>query len=162
MPHATLEAALPSLAVVSQDLRAERGDPLPVLLRIPEVEALADGVVASWHSASTSLQSRRWHRAKFDRPLTVVPLDDRTENPFGTPLAVVGHDISLAGISFVHDRPLAPRKVAVTFQFEDGTSESILTLLKWCRFRRDGLYQSGGQFIRRVAADEWLAPPAGA
>ena len=86
----------------------------------------------------------------------MVPLDDRTENPLGSPLAVVGHDISLAGISFVHDRPLAPRKVAVTFQFEDGTSESILTLLKWCRFRRDGLYQSGGQFVRRVAADEWL------
>jgi hypothetical protein len=108
----------------------------------------------------TSLQSRRWHRAKFDRPLTVVPLDDRTENPLGSPLAVVGHDISLAGISFVHDQPLAPRKVAVTFQFEDGTSESILTVLKWCRFRRDGLYQSGGQFVRRVAADEWLALPA--
>jgi hypothetical protein len=162
MSNATLEATLPSLAVVSQDLRAERGNPLPVLLRIPEVEALADGVVASWHSSNTSLQSRRWHRAKFDRPLTVMPLDDRTEQPLGSPLAVVGHDISLAGISFVHDRPLAPRKVAVTFQFEDGTSDSILTLLKWCRFRRDGLYQSGGQFIRRLAADEWLAPPVDA
>jgi hypothetical protein len=158
MAHATLEATLPSTAVVSRELRAEHGDLLPVLLRIPEVEALADGVVASWHSANASLQSRRWHRAKFDWPLSVLPLDDRREIPVGPPLAVVGHDISLAGISFIHDRPLAPRKVAVTFQFEDGTSESILTLLKWCRFRRDGVYQSGGQFVRRVTTDEWTMP----
>jgi hypothetical protein len=162
MAHAMLDAAVASPALVSRELREDRGDTLPVLMRIPEVEALADGVVASWHSANASLQSRRWHRAKFDWPLTVTPLDERTELPAGETLAVVGHDISLAGVSFVHDQPLAPRKVAVTFQFEDGTTESLLTLLKWCRFRRDGLYQSGGQFVRRLPADERLAPPASA
>jgi len=154
MTNATLDAAVPNSVVVPRDL-CERGvGPLAVLRRIPEVEALVDGFVASWHSSSASLQSRRWHRTRFQKPLTITPVDDGTVCPAGRPMAVTGHDISLAGLSFTHDQPLAPRKVAVTFQFEDGTCESVLTLLKWCRFRRDGLYQSGGQFLRTIALPE--------
>jgi hypothetical protein len=156
MPSATLDVAIPEPVVALRDVHECSSDPLSVLLRIPEVEALTDGVVASWHSSKASLQSRRWHRTKFDRTFTVVPLDDRTDAPAGEPLVVIGHDISLAGLSFVHSQPLAARKVGVTFQLDDGTYESILTLLKWCRFRRDGLYQSGGQFVRRVnGAEAW-------
>ena len=150
MSYATLAAAVPGNVIARGSVRERTADPLQVLLRIPEVEALADGVVASWHSSLASLQSRRWHRAKFDKPLRVTPLDDQTELPAGIPLAVVGHDISLAGLSFIHSQPLAARKVAVVFQVDETTCESVLTLLKWCRFRRDGLYQSGGQFVRTL------------
>jgi hypothetical protein len=152
MSYATLAAAVPGNVIARGSVRERTADPLQVLLRIPEVEALADGVVASWHSSLASLQSRRWHRAKFDKPLRVTPLDDQTELPAGIPLAVVGHDISLAGLSFIHSQPLAARKVAVVFQVDETTCESVLTILKWCRFRRDGLYQSGGQFVRTLAA----------
>ena len=151
MSYATLEAAVPGNLAAHRNVHERVADPLRVLLRIPEVEALAEGVVASWHSSLASLQSRRWHRAKFDKPLSVTPLDNQTEIPAGIPLAVVGHDISLAGLSFIHSQPLAARKVAIAFQIDDGTCESVLTLLKWCRFRRDGLYQSGGKFVRTLA-----------
>jgi hypothetical protein len=161
MVLATVEAAPASPSIAARDGLEQRGGPLGFLLRIPEVEILADGPVASWHSSGASLQSRRWHRARFERPLTVTPLDDPTERPSGPPLVVTGHDISLAGLSFVHDQPLAARKVIVTFQFDDGSSESVLTLLKWCRFRRDGLYQSGGQFLRKAAAPDAPAPSLG-
>lgn len=152
MSSATLEATALANAVAGRNVRERAADPLRVLLRIPEIEALAEGVVASWHSSLASLQSRRWHRAKYDKPLRVTPLDNQTELPAGIPLAVVGHDISLAGLSFIHNQPLAARKVAIAFQFDGTTCESVLTLLKWCRFRRDGLYQSGGQFVRTLAA----------
>ncbi len=151
MTFATLEATVSRNALACRNVRERAGDPLHVLGQIPEVRALADGVVASWHSSLASLQSRRWHRAKFDKPLRVIPLDDQTELPAGTPLAVVGHDISLAGLSFIHSHPLAARKVAIAFQLDETTWEAVLTLLKWCRFRRDGLYQSGGQFVRPLA-----------
>jgi len=150
MPNATLDAGVPSSIVVFRDLCEHRVGALAVLRRMPEVEALVDGFVASWHSSSASLQCRRWHRARFQRPLTITPIDDSMDRPAGQSLAVTGHDISLAGLSFIHDRPLAPRKVAVTFHFDDGACDSVLTLLKWCRFRRDGLYQSGGQFLRVI------------
>jgi hypothetical protein len=151
MVDSTLEAVVPSPIFAPRGLRERGSDALTVLLQFPEVEALADRVVASWHSSNASLQSRRWHRAKFDRPLKVTPLDALLEAPAGAPLAVIGHDISLAGMSFIHVQPLAARKVAVAFHLDDGTSASILTILKWCRFRRDGIYQSGGQFVRRMA-----------
>jgi hypothetical protein len=151
MTLATLEATVSMNALACRNVRERAADPLHVLGQIPEVRALADGVVASWHSSLASLQSRRWHRAKFDKPLRVTPLDDQTELPAGTALAVVGHDISLAGLSFIHSQPLAARKVAISFQLDGTTWESVLTLLKWCRFRRDGLYQSGGQFLRTLA-----------
>jgi hypothetical protein len=151
MTLATLEATVSMNALACRNVRERAADPLRVLGQIPEVRALADGVVASWHSSLASLQSRRWHRAKFDKPLRVTPLDDQTELPAGTALAVVGHDISLAGLSFIHSQPLAARKVAISFQLDGTTWESVLTLLKWCRFRRDGLYQSGGQFLRTLA-----------
>lgn len=151
MTFATLEAAVSRNAFAGRNVRERAADPLHVLGQIPEVRALADGVVASWHSSLASLQSRRWHRAKFDKPLRVTPLDDQTELPAGAPLVVVGHDISLAGLSFIHSQPLAARKVAIAFQVDETTWETVLTLLKWCRFRRDGLYQSGGQFVRALA-----------
>jgi hypothetical protein len=151
MTLATLEATVSMNALACRNVRERAADPLHVLGQIPEVRALADGVVASWHSSLASLQSRRWHRAKFDKPLRVTPLDDQTELPAGIALAVVGHDISLAGLSFIHSQPLAARKVAISFQLDGTTWESVLTLLKWCRFRRDGLYQSGGQFLRTLA-----------
>ena len=151
MTLATLEATVSMNALACRNVRERAADPLHVLGQIPEVRALADGVVASWHSSLASLQSRRWHRAKFDKPLSVTPLDNQTELPAGTALAVIGHDISLAGLSFIHSQPLAARKVAISFQLDGTTWESVLTLLKWCRFRRDGLYQSGGQFLRTLA-----------
>lgn len=150
MPHATLAAAVPASAILTRDQRDHRESPLTVLRRMPEVESLVDGLVASWHSSSASLQCRRWHRTRFQKPLTITPIDDVTERPAGPAIAVTGHDISLAGLSFIHDQPLAARKVAVTFHFDDGGWESVLTLLKWCRFRRDGLYQSGGQFLHAL------------
>jgi hypothetical protein len=128
---------------------------LAILRDVPEVERLLGGVVASWHSSLGSLHARRWHRVTYDKPLLITPLDDLTERPAEEPFLVQARDLSLAGISFVHPRPLASRKVIVQFHVEDSSAggggsagAGILTVLRWCRFRRDASYQSGGQFIR--------------
>ena len=65
-------------------------------------------------------------------------------------LLASGRDISKGGISFAHEQPLTCRKIAVTLQLDDGGCESIVTELKWCRFTRDGVYHSGGQFQRMI------------
>lgn len=150
MSNATLEAAVcaSDLASLASDAS---GAPLAALRRLPEVQMLVDGSVASWHSSIASMQSRRWHRIVFEEPLIVTPLDDSTNEPSGEAFVATGREISLTGLSFMHQRPLAARKVAVTFQFDDGTSESVVAQLRWCRFRGDGHYQSGGQFLRSIA-----------
>ena len=124
---------------------------LSILRGIPEVECLLGGVVASWHSSLGSLHSRRWHRVAYDKPLLITPLDDLTERPSQDAFLVQARDLSLSGLSFCHPRPLASRKVIVQFRGEDpSATEGILAILRWCRFRRDGSYQSGGQFVRAV------------
>jgi hypothetical protein len=128
---------------------------LAILRGIPEVECLLRGtVVASWHASFGSLHSRRWHRVAYDRPLLITPLDDVTERPSERAFVAQGRDLSLAGLSFCHPHPLASRKVIVRFRAEDPSAgEAILATLRWCRFRRDGSYQSGGQFVRCVPLD---------
>jgi hypothetical protein len=122
---------------------------LALLRDIPEVERLSGGVVASWHSSLGSLHARRWHRVTYDKPLLITPLDDDSERPAQQAFLVRGRDLSLAGISFCHPHPLASRKVVVQFcgDLPDRIA-GIVTILRWCRFRRDGSYQSGGQFVR--------------
>jgi hypothetical protein len=125
---------------------------LAILRGIPEVECLLRGaVVASWHASFGSLHSRRWHRVAYDKPLLITPLDDVTERPSERAFVVRARDLSLGGLSFFHPYPLASRKVIVRFSAEDPSAgDGILAILRWCRCRRDGSYQSGGQFARCV------------
>jgi hypothetical protein len=128
---------------------------LDVLQRIPEMDCLfTGGVVASWHASFGSLHSRRWHRVAYDKPLLITPLDDLGDGAAGRTFVAQGRDLSLSGFSFCHAQPLASRKVIVQFRDEaTSTVEGLLALLRWCRFRRDGSYQSGGQFVRAIALD---------
>ncbi len=153
--HATASLPAPS------ERMAGMPDPcvLDVLRRIPEMECLfTGGVVASWHSSFGSLHSRRWHRVAYDKPLLLTPLDDLGDGA-RSKLVVQGRDLSLSGFSFCHAEPLASRRVIVQFRDEvTSTVEGLLALLRWCRFRRDGSYQSGGQFVRAVALDGIFLP----
>ena len=121
-----------------------------VLRRLGTISTLMDSLIASWHSTRQVLHARRWHRFRYEKPVAVTPLDDATEQPIGETLLATGRDISKGGISFAHVQPLTCCKVAVTLQLDDGGCESIVTELKWCRFTRDGVYHSGGQFQRMI------------
>ncbi len=127
-----------------------------VLRRIPEMDCLfTGGVVASWHSSFGSLHTRRSHRIAYEKPLLITPLDDAGDGAEPSTFVGHGHDLSLSGFSFYHARPLASRRVIVQFRDEaTAQMEGLLALLRWCRFRRDGSYQSGGQFVCAIALDE--------
>ena len=62
----------------------------------------------------------------------------------------VGRDISLGGISFTHTDPLPCRNIAISFALDNGVLATAVTRLTWCRFTLDGVYQSGGLFLRTV------------
>jgi hypothetical protein len=164
MSQATLETlercADPAVALSLEERLVPDRQVLTILRSIAELEPLFVGTVASWHSSFSSLHSRRWHRVAYDKPLLITPVDDHTDRPSERALLVRGRDLSLSGVSFTHPRPLASRKVIVRFEAENpATSSAILAILRWCRFRRDGFYQSGGQFLRSVRPDEgWDLP----
>jgi hypothetical protein len=143
----TADAAPPA---VRPAVSAPAAAALAALRGLPEIEFLLDAFVASWHAGGASLQSRRWHRARSARPLVITPLDDVADEPAGEPFPATGVDLSLAGLSFAHADPLASRRVAVTLTGQQAARESLVVVLRWCRFRRDGQYQSGGRFLRSI------------
>ena len=147
-------ALLPELAsgeLSHRQPECEDTSEFPVLRTLEEIECLVAALVASWNISPSLLQKRNWHRVGFHKPIGLTPLDDRSFEPVGQPTVMPGRDISLHGISFVHQHPLPYRTVAVTFLLQGGNTESIVTRLTWCRYTRDGYYHSGGKFVKTVA-----------
>ena len=139
---------------------------LSILPRTREIDSLVHSVMATWNASGPLLQKRRWHRILFEKPIVLTPLDEHSGEWDGQPMVAKGHDISLGGISFSHASPLPFRLVAVTLVRADGRPESVVTRLTWCRFTREGIYRSGGQFLRKIDGEaalenDWEAlPPA--
>lgn len=144
-----------------------RADPIvasSALCRLDEVTRLVASLVAAWYDAPLVHQQRGEHRVSYDHPLALTPLDDKTEECIGQPTIVTGRNLSLEGISFSHREPMPFRKIALTFALPDGEVESMVTRLRWCRFTRDGLYQSGGTFLRTIESPigsdvDWMLLP---
>ena len=121
----------------------------PALIRIQEIDRLLETLVASWNN-SPIVQNRRWHRAGYDKPIAVTPLDDRIDVAVGETLLAQGHDLSREGISFTHNSPLPYQKIAATFPVQEDVYESVIVRLTWCRFTSRGKYKSGGRFLRTI------------
>jgi hypothetical protein len=82
--------------------------------------------------------------------LTPVATDGVT--PVGESLVVVGKHLSERGLGFYHPRPIAYRRVIASLETTGGTRLGFLIDLNWCRFTRQGWYESGGRFLRAVPA----------
>lgn len=115
-----------------------------------EVERLVGELASSWSDSASILQSRQWHRIAFCEPIAMTPLDEETGEPIDDQVVVVGRDISLGGVSFIHLRPLPFRRVALSFVGGADEQKSVVTELTWCRFRRDRTYIGGGRFLRTI------------
>ena len=73
--------------------------------------------------------------------------DGRT--PEGESLVVVGKHLSERGLGFYHPKPLPYRRVIASLE-SNGLWLGFLIDLKWCRFTRQGWYESGGRFLEVV------------
>lgn len=122
-----------------------------VLRKLDGIEELIGSVVASWGGSARLLSQRQSQRLPYRKSILVTPLDERTEYPIGKPWTVACRDISFGGISFSHGSPLPHRKVAITFLELSDDAPPIVTRLSWCRFTKEGLYHSGGKFLRTLS-----------
>ncbi|GAB4134318.1 hypothetical protein [Thermopirellula anaerolimosa] len=122
----------------------------------PADEAVRDGV---WQTLSALMPDvhpgERRECVRFNFPylvrLTMVSEDDGT--PRGSPVVVVGRQISEGGLGFYHPKPLAARRMIATFD-AGGEPVSLLMELLWCRSTQQGWYESGGRFVARVPNPE--------
>lgn len=122
------------------------------LPRLAGIGRAVDAVLASWHCAETVFQNRRYHRMPYRQPLLLVAIDPHSGATVEGPWVARGRDLSQGGLSYFHRNPQPFRQVAVQFVDQLEAPAALLLRVGWCRFTREGHYQSGGQFVRAIPA----------
>ena len=124
-------------------------------------------LLSSLHSADCRGSRRREQRFPYPCLLRMTPYDEDTapsdfEEGYGDDFdgyrmadatTVVGHEISLAGIGFYHQEPITDRLVVIELSDDRPASSPLRVLvdLSWCRFAREGWYESGGRMVRELS-----------
>ncbi len=96
-------------------------------------------------------ERRREQRFPYPRLVRLTPVAADGVTPLGETLVVAGKHLSERGLGFYHPAPLAHRLVVASLERAPGQWLHVLVDVHWCRFRRQGWYESGGRFLRRVA-----------
>ncbi len=104
----------------------------------------------SWQKSSQLVNRRKTHRHQYPHPLVVTPVDEFLNGHFDKSFLVQGSNLSKGGLAFQHLQPIAHQNVALTFFHSLAEVFTAKANLKWCRFTRSGIYQSGGEFITPI------------
>ncbi len=96
------------------------------------------------------VERRREQRYPFPHLMHLTPVGDDGLTPEGETVVVVGKHLSERGLGFFHPQPLPYRRMIVSLQTGNGVWLGFLIDLSWCRFTKQGWYESGGRFIQSV------------
>ncbi|MBX9792274.1 MAG: PilZ domain-containing protein [Pirellulales bacterium] len=113
-------------------------------------------LLSSAQMQSRSADRRNSQRFPYPYLITVTPLDLSGRPLPDDQFVVVGKNISEGGLSFYHQGPLAHRQAIVSLDAADGRWMSFLVDLTWCRFKAQGWYESGGQFLKKTVTPPQL------
>lgn len=112
-------------------------------------EVLED-LPASWLESVKVSDRRTEPRCACDSRASLVPLDESADKDAPpTPIELL--DISRHGIGFTHTEPLPYRMIQISFNSDDSSAPVFIVRLQWCRFRKPGVYESGGQIQRVIS-----------
>jgi hypothetical protein len=109
-------------------------------------------LLAGFRPRSARVERRRDHRYPFPYLLRLTPANADGTAAEGETVVVVGKHVSEQGLGFYHTRPLPYRYMIVSFDTSGGRCLSFLVDLSWCRFTRQGWYESGGRFLQIVSS----------
>jgi len=122
----------------------------------PGREPLEEEIRRQVHSLLASLfpdgrqpQRRRNQRYPFPHLVQLTPVGADGVTPEGETMVVVGKHLSEQGLDFYHSKPLPYRRMVASLEAGAGWI-SLLIDLTWCRFTRQGWYESGGRFLQSV------------
>lgn len=130
---------------------AETNPEYPIALGLA---AVRPELTASWYSSSIVAERRREHRFPCDLAAVLVPLSNPDGTLAGEPLGVRIQDLSRHGIGIAHPDPMPHRLVLVAFETAAEGAVRLVVRLKWCRFKQNDLYESGGQILRVLQPGE--------
>jgi hypothetical protein len=102
------------------------------------------------------------HNMRYPYPFLfgLVPVGKDGVTPLPESITVVGKNVSNHGIGFYHREPIPHRRVIIALGNAPDNRLTVLTELLWCRFTRQGWYDSGGRFLEIVTQTPQPITPA--
>jgi hypothetical protein len=97
-------------------------------------------------------ERRRDSRYPFPYLIHLTPVAEDGLTPQGETVVVVGKHISEHGLGFYHPKPLPHRRMVASLESPRGHWLGFLVDLSWCRFTKQGWYESGGRFLQSVSS----------
>jgi hypothetical protein len=140
---------MPSHAACSYpqiDLLPEQG------VATDEIRTQVWGLLSTLFPKTPVLERRRETRYPFPCLVYLTPVAADGETACGENVVVVGKHVSERGLSFYHPKPLPYRRMIASLEGPHGVWFAFLIDLSWCRFTRQGWYESGGRFLESVAS----------
>lgn len=125
---------------------------LPELHALPndDVQTQVWTLLTNLYPKHEMIERRRDTRYPFPYLVHLTPVGRDKTTPEGETIVVVGKHLSEGGLSFYHPKPLPHRRMIVSLQALGGEWMGFLIDLKWCRFTKQGWYESGGRFLDSV------------
>ena len=108
------------------------------------------GVLSTLYPNHDLAERRNGNRYPFPYLVHLTPVGEDGVSPEGKTFVVVGKHLSERGFGFYHSQPLPHRRMIVSLEASDGGIHGFLIDLAWCRFTKQGWYESGGRFLDAV------------
>ena len=113
-----------------------------------DVRAQVWGLLSALYPQNDLTERRHENRYPFPYLVQLTPVGDDSVTPRGDTVVVVGKHLSERGLGFYHARPLPQRRMIASLEAGNGRWIRFLIDLSWCRFIKQGWYESGGRFLR--------------
>ena len=127
------------------DLLPEQGDLLG-----DDVRTQVWGLLTTLYPKHDSIERRRETRYPFPHLVNLTPVAADGVTPDGETIVVVGKHLSERGLGFYHPKPIPHRRMIASLEAPGGRWMGFLIDLSWCRFTKQGWYESGGRLIQSV------------
>jgi hypothetical protein len=114
-----------------------------------EIRLQVWGLLSELYPQHEFVERRKETRYPFPYLIHLTPVAEDGITPEGESIAVVGKHLSERGLGFYHPKPLSYRRMIASFECH-GQWLGFLIDLNWCRFTRQGWYESGGRFLQTV------------
>jgi len=110
------------------------------------------GLLSQLYPQGEILERRKEQRYPFPYLVHLTPLsEDGTVKELET-VVVVGKHLSERGLGFYHPKPLPYRRMIASMESGNGSWLGFVIDLSWCRFTKQGWYESGGRLLHAVAS----------
>ena len=116
---------------------------------IDDVRLQVWGLLSTLYPKQEFMERRHETRYPFPYLVHITPVAADGVTVQGETMVVVGKHLSEQGLGFYHPKPLPFRRVIASLE-DNGRWLGFLIDLKWCRFTRQGWYESGGRILESV------------